>query len=67
MIPVLDIISNGLGALKEFFGWRREKAVLENTPEMQANAKADQDAQAADAARQAVAEGDADEIRKGLS
>lgn len=67
MIPVGEIISNGLGFLKELFGWKREQAARENTPEMQGNAKAGQDAKVVDEARDAVAEGDTEAIRKGLS
>jgi len=66
-MAIAELISNGLGAIKEFFGYRREQAGRENTPEMQANAKAAGDAKAADEARKAVAAGDADRIRKGLS
>lgn len=67
MIPIVDMISNGFGAVKEFFGWKREQANRENTPEMQANAKSGQDAAVVDQANKEVAEGDEDAIRKGLS
>jgi len=62
-----ELISNGLGFLKELFGWKREEANRQNTPEMQANAKSGQDAQVVDDARKTVAKGDADDIRRGLS
>lgn len=64
---IIDLISNALGALKEFFGYKREQAVRENTPEMQAAAKGAQDAKVVDQARKDVAEGDTDAIRRGLS
>lgn len=67
MIPLSQIISNGLGFLKELMGFKREQANRENTPEMQANAKSEQDAKTADAARKTVANGSTDDIRQGLS
>jgi len=67
MIPIASIISNGLGAIKEFFGFQRVKLERSNTPEMKGNAKAERDARIVDEARKDVAEGDEDAIRKGLS
>ncbi len=67
MIPFADILSNGLGLLKELFGYKREQANRVNTPEQQANAKAAQDAATTDQAREAVAKGDTDAIQRGLS
>lgn len=67
MVPIGEMISNALGAVKEYFGWARERQALNNNPEMQANAKSEQDAKAADEARKKVAEGDTNTIREGLS
>lgn len=67
MIPIGDIISNGLSAVAEFFGWRREKASRENTEEMQQNAKGAQDAAAADQGRKDATGGDLDKVRRDLS
>lgn len=64
---ITELFSNALGAVREFFGWTRERQALNNTPEMKANAASKQDAKTVDAARAVVAEGDADKIRKGLS
>lgn len=64
---IVEAISNAFGAVKEYFGWAREKQALTNTPEMQANAKGGQDAKTVDAARDAVAKGDTEALRKGLS
>ena len=64
---IAELINNGLGFLKELFGWKREEANRQNTPEMQGNAKAAQDAQTVDDARKAVIKGDVDEIRGRLS
>ena len=67
MIPIGDIISNAFGAVKEIFGWKREEAQRQNTPEMQANAKAAQDAKVVDDARAAAAKADLEETRRKLS
>jgi hypothetical protein len=64
---MIQLISNALGAVKEYFGWQKQNVALKNTPEMQANAKAGQDAVAQDKARKLVAEGDEDAIRRSLS
>lgn len=67
MNSIVTAVGNLFGAIGGFFGWKREQATRVNTPEMQANAKGEQDADAANAARKKVEKGDATEIREGLS
>lgn len=67
MIPIGDIISNGLSAVAEFFGWKREKANRENTPEMQQNAKGAQDAATVDQGRKDATGQDLNKLRRDLS
>lgn len=67
MIPIGQMLSNGLGFLKELMGFKREQAARQNSPEMQGNKKAATDAKTVDEARRDVAEGDTEAIRKGLS
>jgi uncharacterized protein (DUF2141 family) len=61
------LISNAFGAVKEFFGFRREESNRQNAPEMKAAAKAAQDAKTVDESRAAVKRADVDEIRRDLS
>lgn len=67
MIPIADIISNGLGFLSSFFGLKRDRETRANAPEMKDGAKAAQDAAVVDESRKAVTKADADEIRRKLS
>jgi hypothetical protein len=64
---IAELISNAFGAVKEYFGWAREKANRENEPEMKQNADGKSVAQVEDEARKAVAKGDTDDIRRKLS
>lgn len=54
-------------AVGSFFGHKKAQLEANNTPEMRAGEKSAQDASATDAARKAVAAGDEDAIRRGLS
>lgn len=63
----MGLLKNLFGACMEFFGFAREKQVLNNTPQMQARATGQTDQQIKDGAAKAVAEGDVDTIRKDLA
>lgn len=67
MLPIGDIISNGLGFLKELFGWKREDAARQNAPEMKAAAKGSTDQDLKDSAAKAIADHNAEEIARRLS
>lgn len=64
---MLEALSNFFGAVKEFFGFRREQAIRENTPEMQAAAKGAQDQTVKDGAAKAIANQDIEQLRKNLA
>lgn len=67
MIPIGDMVSNGLGFLKELFGWKREDANRKNAPDIKQSEEAKSDSGQIDEARTEVQKGDADTIRKELS
>jgi len=61
---MLDTIKYFFGAAMEAFGFARKRQELANTPEMQANARAKQDAQTKDAIAKEIADNDLEAIRK---
>lgn len=64
---IAEAISSVANFFKEVFSWGRERQALNNTAAMQQNAEAKAEAKAQDAEKKAVAERDAEAIRKGLS
>jgi hypothetical protein len=64
---VIELLSNAFAALKEAFGFKREQAVRENTPEMQAAAKGSKDQEIKDTASKALAAKDEKTIRNILA
>lgn len=64
---IIEGIASIPSAVANFFGWKRDEANRQNTPEMQGNARAKDDASKVDEARKAVASEDVDEIRRKLS
>ena len=60
----LELISNALGAVKEFFGYARQRDTEKNTPQMLQAKEAAEETRANDQTREAIAKGDLDELRK---
>jgi hypothetical protein len=63
----LQLAANVAGAVKEFFGLQSKKLDLRNTAKIQQNVEAQREAAALDKTREAIANGDLEEIRKELS
>lgn len=61
---MLDTIKYFFGAVMETMGFARKRQELANSPEMQANERAKQDAKERDAANRAVKENDLNAIRR---
>ncbi len=66
-MDIIALISNALGAVKEFFGFQSKKLDLKNTAEMKKGAVVQQEQALKDTANKAIANKDEDEIRKMLS
>ena len=67
MPGIIETIGNLAGAVSAYFSWAGKRQDLKNAPDMQAQAKAAQDAKVVDQSRSAVADQDADAIRRKLS
>lgn len=67
MIPVGEIISNGLGFLKALFTWKSEDANRKNAPDIKQSEEAKSDSAIIDESRKEVQAQDADALRKELS
>ena len=66
-MPVLELISNTLGAIKEFFGFQSKRLDLKNTQAMKEAEEAQKEQDKKDAINKAIIEKNEEEIRKGLS
>lgn len=64
---MLETIQNMIAAIAAFLKIKAKDQELKNTPEMQANARAIQNAEVRDSAIRAVASDDIDEIRRRAS
>lgn len=64
---MMDTVSNIFRACAEFFGWKRKKLEVDNTPQMQARDQGATDQQIKDAGAKAIAKGDIDQIRRDLA
>ena len=63
----VDLISNALGAVKEFFGFQSKKLDLRNSAPMQAAAAAQAEIDAQDKSEKAIAAQDVKETRNELA
>lgn len=61
------LISNAFGAIKEFFGFARQRDTEENSPAMQKALESKREAAATDKTRAALAQANLDQIRKDLA
>jgi hypothetical protein len=61
---ILEMLSNAFGAIKEVFGFVRQKDAEKNAPEIVQAKKAADEAAALDKTREALAKKDLDELRK---
>lgn len=64
---MLQLLSNFFGAVKEFFGFQRQRDAEHNTPQMQAAASAATEQQQRDKTNQAVATKNTQEVRNELA
>ena len=63
----METISNFFAAVAAFFSWKGKKVAADNTPEMQAAARAKADQEIKDKARADIAAGKIEEIRTDLA
>ena len=61
------MLSNAFGAIKEVFGFARQRDAEKNSPEMVQAKEAKDEVSAVDKTREALAKGDIDELRKEAS
>jgi hypothetical protein len=66
-VGIVDLISNLVGAVKEFFGFQSKKLDLRNAADVKAAAANQDEAKARDVTSQAIAKKDTDEIRRELA
>lgn len=64
---ILELISNALGALKEMFGFAKQRDSEKNAPAMQAAAQAQKEQDAQDRTRTAIARHDLAQERRELA
>ena len=64
---IVDFLSNGLKAVAGYFGWASKRSDLNNTPEMQQNARAQTDATAKAKATTDVDNPNPTDFEKGIS
>jgi hypothetical protein len=63
-VGFLELIGNALGAVKEFFGFAKQRDSERNTPDMKQAKEAKGEAAAVDQTRVALAKKDLDELRR---
>jgi hypothetical protein len=66
-MDIISLISNALGAVKEWFGFQSKKLDLKNSASIQAAAQQQAEIKAVEKTEQAIATGNVNEIRNEIS